>query len=81
MSQMHDKEAAQMMQRCVEEIEILHTTIQHLQPKAHAYDTLSAVVRSMGPRDGVGHSPSLTWELKKKIQELQAVTVAAAGEE
>ncbi len=67
---MNDKEAIEMMHRCIEEIETQRRVVERLSPKAEAYEVIRDIVR-MQPRTSQGYSEDLVWLLKKKITELQ----------
>jgi hypothetical protein len=67
---MHDKEAIEMMQRCIHDIRDLRRQIEVLAPKAEAYDALRDVIRFL-PKPSVGYGEDITWTLQKRIQELQ----------
>jgi hypothetical protein len=69
---MNDKEAIDMMQRCVEEFRSLRAQIEHLAPLADAYTVLRDVVRMAAPRSGASTSGvDLIWILEKRIRELE----------
>lgn len=69
---MHDKEAIEMMSRCLQEIEDLRNQREFLSPRAEAYEIIRDVVRMSGTRGGVmSAGESISWTLKKKIAELQ----------
>jgi hypothetical protein len=68
--EMNNKEAIQMMQRCVEEIRQLRNRVAALEPKAAAYDDLSTVLRLL-PKAPLGYGEDLVWTLQKRIEELQ----------
>lgn len=65
-----NSEAIEMMNRCKAEIISLRTIIEHLKPKADAYDNLAAIVRLL-PQPSVGMGEDLVWILDKRIRELQ----------
>ena len=67
---MQDQAAIQMMQRCREEIVTLRRHIDHLAPKAEAYDAITSILGLL-PRQSQGHSEDLAWRLEKEIVELQ----------
>lgn len=62
-------EAIEMMSRCKHEIRELRATIEHLKPKADAYDNLASVLRLL-PQPSVGMGEDLVWVLDKRIREL-----------
>jgi hypothetical protein len=66
---MSPEEAVDMMQRCKHEIAQLRGTVNHLKPKAEAYDALCAVIGLL-PRKSQGESIDLIWSLDKRIAEL-----------
>ena len=66
---MNDNEAIDMMNRCINEINMMRVTISRLQPKADAYDNLATVLRLL-PQPSQGMGEDLAWVLKKRIQEL-----------
>jgi hypothetical protein len=68
---MDDKEAIEMMQRCIEEIEIQRGIVAKLKPNAEAYEVIREVVRMAAPRTSYGAGEDLVWRLKKKITQLQ----------
>lgn len=69
MKDMSNTEALEMMNRCVNEIAGLRSTIERLKPKADAYDNLAAVLRLL-PQPSVGMGEDVMWVLKKRIREL-----------
>lgn len=68
---MNDKEAIEMMERCLYEIESQRTHIEFLTPRADAYEIISIISRGLAPRQGGTMSEDITWRLRKKIEELQ----------
>ncbi len=68
---MDNKEAIEMMNRCMGEITSLRIINSELRPKADAYDNL-AIVLNLLPKASQGYGEDLVWRLKKKIEELQA---------
>lgn len=66
---MPSQEAIQMMERCKEEIRCLRSRIAVLEPKAAAYDDMSAIIRLL-PRPSQGMGEDLVWVLDKRIKEL-----------
>lgn len=68
---MEDREAIDMMQRCLHEIEMQRKHIEFLTPRADAYEIVSIVARGLCPRQGGAMSEDITWRLRKKIEELQ----------
>lgn len=67
---MHDKQAIEMMERCIHEIEDLRRQVERLEPKAHAYDSVATVLRLL-PQPPQGYGEDLVWRLRKAIGELQ----------
>ena len=65
-----NKEAIEMMNRCKDEILSLRARIDHLQPKAEAYDSLVTVLGLL-PRKSIGMGEDLVWILNRRISELQ----------
>ena len=69
---MNDKEAIDMMQRCLEEVRSLRAQIEHLAPLADAYVALRDVIRMAGPRNGASSmGQDIIWTLQKRIAELE----------
>lgn len=67
--EINNTEAIQMMNRCKHEIMQLRAEIDHLRPKAEAYDNLATVLRLL-PQRSVGMGEDLVWVLSKRIEEL-----------
>lgn len=67
---MRDIDVAQMAQQCVFEIKLLRERIAMLEPKAHAYDNLTAVIRMAGPREGGSYTADIVRQLENQIAEL-----------
>lgn len=70
-------EAISMMNRCRGEIVDLRAQINRLQPKADAYDNLTAIINLL-PKPSVGMSEDLVWALDRRIRELKAPPVPEA---
>ena len=69
---MNDKEAIDMMQRCLEEVRSLRAQVEHLAPMADAYIALRDVIRMAGPRNGASTmGQDIIWTLQKRIAELE----------
>lgn len=68
---MDDREAIEMMYRCLHEIRDLRKQRDHLEPQAEAYSVIRAIVGAMSHQSR-GMSEDLTWVLEKRIKELQA---------
>ena len=71
-----NKEAVEMMQRAIHDIEDLRRRVAQLAPKADAYDKL-AIVLELLPKPSVGYGEDLVWILQKRIKELQENPVDA----
>lgn len=69
-----NKEAIEMMLRCKQEIVSLRATIDHLTPKADAYDKL-AIVLGLLPRASIGMGENIVWILDKRMRELESKPV------
>lgn len=67
---MHDKEALEMMNRCVSELSTLRDEIGRLAPKADAYDNIT-VILGLLPKRSQGAGMDLVWTLKKRIREIE----------
>ena len=79
---MNDKEAIDMMQRCVAELRDLRAQIQHLSPLADAYIALRDVIRMAGPRNGMSTAgQDIIWTLEKRIRELEPKPVSAKSDD
>lgn len=76
MSNMSNKEAIEMMQRSMHEIQDLRARVATLAPKADAYDKL-AIVLELLPKPSVGYGEDLVWRFQKRIKELQEVPADA----
>lgn len=64
-----NQEAIDMMERCKQEIKNLRSMISYLQPKADAYDNLSAVLRLL-PQKSMGMGEDITYRIDERIREL-----------
>jgi hypothetical protein len=67
---MHDKEAIDIMKRCSSEIKDLRAQIEHLTPKAEAYDNMAALIGLL-PRHSRGMGEDLARTLDRRIEELK----------
>lgn len=67
---MEDKEAVDMMQRCMHEIEAQRQVIARMRPNAEAYEIIRGIV-GMLPKPSEAYGEDLVWILRKRIQELQ----------
>lgn len=74
----NNSEAIEMMNRCKHEIMGLRATIEHLKPKAEAYDNIAAVLRLL-PQPSVGMGEDVVWTLDKRIRELTPQPAANAA--
>jgi hypothetical protein len=69
---MNDKEAIDMMQRCLAEIRSVREQIKYLEPLADAYTVLRDIVRMAAPRSGaMTAGQDIIWTLEKRICELE----------
>jgi hypothetical protein len=68
-----EKEFVEMMNRCRSEILVQRQQISSLQPKADAYDNITAILRLL-PRGGEGYSVDLVRILDERIKELTALS-------
>lgn len=67
---MRDSEAIEMMRRSSDEIKGLRARIAALEPKAHAYDMISAILGLL-PQPSRGYGEDVAWMLDKRIRELK----------
>lgn len=67
---MEDKEALNMMRRCLSDIEQLRAERDRLAPLAEAYAVLRDVVR-MVPKPSQGYGEDIAWVLKDRIQKIE----------
>lgn len=68
---MEKQEAIEMMRRASADIRELRRQIEHLAPKAAAYDNLAAVLNLL-PRPSTPMSEDVAWRLDRRIEELRA---------
>ena len=66
---MTDWEVLQTLERCKQEILQMRATIEHLRPKAEAYDSIVTILRLL-PGQGIATSEDMVWLLDKRIREL-----------
>jgi hypothetical protein len=66
---MSNREAIEMMNRCICEIKDLRAVIDRLRPKAEAYDNIATVLHLL-PRQSTGAGEDLVWVLNYRIREL-----------
>lgn len=71
---MNDTEAIEMMRRCKSEIELLRSNINLLQPKADAYDNISALL-GMLPKPRRGHTENMEFMLGRKLKEMEKKSI------
>lgn len=65
-----NREAIEMMSRCVSDIESLREQVKTLLPRAEAFDALKAVLRLVGGANSYATTDDVLWTLKKRIREL-----------
>lgn len=78
-SETNKQEFIEMARRASAEIKDLRARIAHLEPKAHAYDQLSAVIGLL-PRQSQTYGEDLAWSLDKRVAELSKENKPAAAE-
>lgn len=66
---MNDEEAIEMMKFCRQEIISMKAQLEHLKPKAEAYDNITSILRLL-PKGSEAYTQDLTWRLEKRIKEL-----------
>lgn len=66
---MHNKDALEMMGRCVEEITQLRRRIDELAPKAEAYDMIRIMLLGQPEPGSMGED--VVWQLENRIRELE----------
>ena len=71
---MNDKDAADMMLRCAEEIEHQRAIIAALRPRAEAYDAICSILGLL-PKTSQGYGEDLAWRLRKEASALTANSV------
>jgi hypothetical protein len=77
---MNDKEAIDMMHRCLEEVKSLRAQVAHLSPLAEAYIVLRDVVRMAAPRSGASSmGQDVIWTLEKRIREMEEASKGRAA--
>ncbi|MBD9540119.1 hypothetical protein IB276_11705 [Ensifer sp. ENS04] len=72
-----NREMIEMMRRCSSEIKDLRRQIADLQPKAEAYEYLTAVLRLVPDQRRNTMSEDLAWLLDKRIREIEDAEAAA----
>lgn len=70
------QEFIDMGKRASDEIKSLRRRIEHLTPKADAYDNLVMVLNLL-PKPSRGYEEDLAWKLDRRIEELSAKPDAA----
>lgn len=73
---MKDKDAIDMINRSVEEITSLRAQIDHLAPRAAAYDSI-AMILGLLPAKSQGYGVDIVWQLKKQAAELASNSAQA----
>ena len=68
---MENAEVLQLIRRCTDEIKTLRKQIDHLQPKAEAYDAMLTILRMVPCGGMVGRGEDLVWLLDRKVQEIE----------
>jgi len=71
---MNDKDAADMMLRCAQEIEHQRSIIAALRPRAEAYDAICSIL-DMLPKKSQGCGEDLAWRLRVEASALAANSV------
>jgi hypothetical protein len=74
-----DKDAAQMIQRCIEEIQGLQNQVAVLSPKAAAYETVTQILGLL-PRPQQGYGEDMIWRLRNELAKLQPKPEVATAE-
>lgn len=77
---MHNREAIEMMRRCVDDIKQLRRRIDELAPKAEAYDMLKKVLLVLLPSDRGGMGEDLVYTLERRVKELEKEEADAKAE-
>ena len=72
-------EMIEMMRRCSSEIKALRRQIAELQPKADAYEYLTAVLRLVPDQRRNTMSEDLAWVLDKRVGEIEDLLAQAKG--
>ena len=75
-----NREMIEMMRRCSSEIKDLRRTIAELQPKAEAYEYLTAVLRLVPDQRRNTMSEDLAWVLDKRVREIEEAITAAKNQ-
>ncbi|MCW5697912.1 MAG: hypothetical protein KIS96_14425 [Bauldia sp.] len=77
---MNEQEQIEMMRRCSSEIKQLRAQIDHLQPKADAYDNIAKLLGLL-PVASRGYGEDLAWMLDKGIAEIEKAAAARKARE
>lgn len=72
---MNGGEAIQMMKRASAEIRSLRARIAQLEPRAEAWESVTAILRLL-PQPSRGMGEDVAWLLDRRIRELEAVVDA-----
>lgn len=75
---MKDRDVVDMIDRSVEEITRLRGQIAALAPKAHAYDTMTAILDLL-PKPSQGYGEDIVWRLKRQADEIRNTPVPAGA--
>ena len=67
---MNDREATDMMRRCVSDLKALRAERDQLAPAAEAYNVIRDIV-GMAPKRSQVYGEDLVWTLEKRIRELE----------
>lgn len=67
---MTDKDTAEMIQRCIEEITGLQNRLAALAPRADAYEAITKILNLL-PQPSQGYGVDIVWQLRKELAELQ----------
>lgn len=67
---MTDKDTADMIDRCISEIESLRIQVAVLKPRSDAYGMVEQIL-SLLPRQSQGHGEDIVWKLKRQLEELK----------
>jgi hypothetical protein len=78
---MTNEEIGQLLDRAIEEITSLHQRVALLEPKAAAYEDISALLRMTSQRVSFGAGESVLWRLRKEREELRNEPVANPADE
>ena len=76
---MTDKNVAEMIQQCIDEITSLRGQLAMLRPKAEAYDAITQVLGLL-PQPPQGYGVDFVWQLRNQLEELQPKPEVASAE-